>query len=63
MKQKETDALLANLCQRVLHNLMVNLDTKDLSEAYDTSTQYKDIYFYMVQRHLLLCSRWASSRK
>ena len=46
-KQKEIDALLANLCRRVLHNLMVNLDTKDLSEAYDTSTRYKDIYHYV----------------
>ena len=26
---------------------MVNLDTKDLSEAYDTSTWYKDIYRYV----------------
>ena len=33
---------------RVLHNLMVNLDMKDLSEAYDTSTPgYKDIYHYV----------------
>ena len=37
-KQREIDALLANLCKRVLYNLMVNLDTKDLIEAYDTST-------------------------
>ena len=36
-KQREIDALLANLSKRVLHNLMVNLDTKDLIEAYDTS--------------------------
>ena len=46
-KQREIDALLANLCKRVLHNLMVNLDTKDLIEAYDTSTRYKDIYHYV----------------
>ena len=26
---------------------MVNLDMKDLSEAYDTSTRYKDIYHYV----------------
>ena len=26
---------------------MVNLDTKDLIEAYDTSTRYKDIYHYV----------------
>ena len=32
-KQKEIDTLLTNLCKRVLHNLMVNLDTKDLIEA------------------------------
>ena len=29
-KQQEIDALLKNLCKRVLHNLMVNLDTKVL---------------------------------
>ena len=46
-KQREIDALLANLCKRVLDNLMVNLDTKDLIEAYDTSTRYKDIYRYI----------------
>ena len=46
-KQKEIDTLLTNLRQWVLHNLMVNLDTKDLSEAYDTSTRYKDISRYV----------------
>ena len=46
-KQREIDALLANLYKRVLHNLMVNLDTKDLIEAYNTSTRYKDIYRYV----------------
>ena len=46
-QQKEIDALLANLCKRVLHNLMVNLDTKDLIEAYDTSIRFKDIYHYV----------------
>ena len=46
-KQKEIDALLANLRKRVLHNLMVNLDTKDLIEAYDTSIRFKDIYRYV----------------
>ena len=46
-KQKEIDALLTNLCKRVLHNLMVNLDTKDLIEAYDTSIRFKDIYRYV----------------
>ena len=46
-KQREIDTLLANLCKRVLHNLMVNLDTKDLIEAYHTSTRYKDIYRYV----------------
>ena len=51
-KQREIDALLANLCKRVLHNLMVNLDTKDLIEAYDTSIQYKDIYHYVQDSRL-----------
>ena len=46
-KQREIDALLANLCKRVLHNLMVNLDTKDLIEAYDMPIRYKDIYRYV----------------
>ena len=46
-KQREIDALLANLRKRVLHNLMVNLDTKDLIEAYDTSIRFKDIYRYV----------------
>ena len=31
-KQKEIDALLQDLQKRVLHNLMVNLDMKDLVE-------------------------------
>ena len=51
-KQREIDALLANLRKRVLHNLMVNLDTKDLIEAYDMSSQYKDIYYYVQDRRL-----------
>ena len=46
-KQREIDALLANLRKRVFHNLMVNLDTKDLIEAYDTSSRLKDIYHYV----------------
>ena len=51
-KQKEIDALLANLHKRVLHNLMVNLDTKDLTEAYDTSTRFKDVYRYIQEGRL-----------
>ena len=47
LKQREIDALLANLRKRVLHNFMVNLDTNDLIEAYDTSTWFKDIYHYV----------------
>ena len=35
------------ICARVLHNLMVNSDTKDLIEAYDTSIRFKDIYHYV----------------
>ena len=31
-KQQETNVLLQDLRKRVLHNLMVNLDTKDLAE-------------------------------
>ena len=51
-KQREIEALLANLCKRVLHNLMVNLDTKDLIEAYDTSIRFKDIYHYVQDSRL-----------
>ena len=36
-KQQEIDALLKNLRKCVLHNLMVNLDTKDLIESYTKS--------------------------
>ena len=36
-KQQEIDALLKNLRKWVLHNLMVNLDTKDLIENYTKS--------------------------
>ena len=36
-KQQEIDALLKDLRKRVLHNLMVNLDTKDLVENYTKS--------------------------
>ena len=31
---------------------MVNLDTKDLIEAYDTSIRYKDIYHYVQDSRL-----------
>ena len=46
-KQGEIDTLLANLHERVLHNLIVNLDNKDFIEAYDTSIRFKDIYRYV----------------
>ena len=39
-KQQEIDVLLKNLRKRVLHNLMVNLDTKDLIEHYMKSLRY-----------------------
>ena len=39
-KQQEIDALLKNLHKCVLHNLMVNLDTKDLIENYTKSLRY-----------------------
>ena len=51
-KQKEIDALLQDLRKRVLHNLMVNLDMKDLVESYNTSLQYKDIYNYITDSRL-----------
>ena len=51
-KQQEIDALLKNLRKRVLHNLMVNLDTKDLSESYTKSLRYREIYNYIADGRL-----------
>ena len=51
-KQKEIDALLKNLRQWVLHNLMVNLDTKDLIENYTKSLRYHEIYNYIADSRL-----------
>ena len=51
-KQKEIDALLKDLRKRVLHNLMVNLDTKDLIEHCSTSLRYRDIYNYVADGRL-----------
>ena len=42
-KQQKIDALLKNLHKWVLHNLMVNLDTKDLIENYTKSLRYRKI--------------------
>ena len=52
LKQQEIDALLKDLRKRVLHNLMVNLDTKDLIEHYTKSLRYCDIYNYIVDGRL-----------
>ena len=49
-KQQEIDALLKNLCKWVLHNLMVNLDTKDLIESYPNLLRYREIYNYIADR-------------
>ena len=51
-KQQEIDALLKNLRKRVLHNLMVNLDTKDLIESYTASLRYREIYNYVADGRL-----------
>ena len=51
-KQKEIDALLKDLRKRVLHNLVVNLDTKDLIEQYANSLRYRDIYNYIADGRL-----------
>ena len=51
-KQQEIDALLKNLRKRVLHNLMVNLDTKDLIENYTKSLRYHKIYNYIADGRL-----------
>ena len=51
-KQQEIDALLKNLRKRVLHNLMVNLDTKDLIESYTKSLRYREIYNYVADGRL-----------
>ena len=51
-KQEEIDALLKNLRKCVLHNLMVNLDTKDLIENYTNSLRYREIYNYIADGRL-----------
>ena len=51
-KQQEIDALLKNLHKQVLHNLMVNLDTKDLIESYTKSLRYREIYNYIADGRL-----------
>ena len=51
-KQQEIDALLKNLRKQVLHNLMVNLDTKDLIENYTKSLRYCNIYNYIADGRL-----------
>ena len=51
-KQHEIDALLKNLHKWVLHNLMVNLDTKDLIESYTKSLRYREIYNYITDGRL-----------
>ena len=51
-KQEEIDTLLKNLGKCVLHNLMVNLDTKDLIQNYTTSLRYREIYNYIADGRL-----------
>ena len=51
-KQQEIDALLKNLRKCMLHNLMVNLDTKDLIESYTKSLRYREIYNYIADGRL-----------
>ena len=51
-KQQEIDALLKNLHKCVLHNFMVNLDTKDLIESYTKSLRYREIYNYIADGRL-----------
>ena len=46
-KQQEIDTLLKDLRKCMLHNLMVNLDTKDLIEEYEKSLRYREIYKYI----------------
>ena len=55
-KQQEIDALLKNLCKRVLHNLMVNLDTKDLIESYPNLLRYHKIYNYIADGRQWQCN-------
>ena len=51
-KQQEINALLKNLRKWVLHNLMVNLDTKDLIESYTKLLRYREIYNYIADGRL-----------
>ena len=56
-KQQEIDALLTNLCKHVLHNLMVNLDTKDLIENYNNVIKIsQDIQLYCRQQTFWKCN-------
>ena len=52
LKQQEIGTLLKDLRKCVLHNLMVNLDTKDLIEQYTKSLRYRDIYNYVADGRL-----------
>ena len=52
LKQQEIDALLKNVRKHVLHNLMVNLDTKDLIEHHTKTLRYRDIYNYIADGRL-----------
>ena len=44
--------MLKDLRKRVLHNLVVNLDTKDLIEQYTKSLRYRNIYNYVADGRL-----------
>ena len=54
-KQKEIDTLLKDLRKRVLHNLMVNLDTKDLIKHYSKSLRYRHIYRLLTTSQMVVC--------
>ena len=51
-KQEEIDTLLKNLCKQILHDLMINLDTKDLIESYTKLLRYCEIYNYIADGRL-----------
>ena len=51
-KQQEINALLKDLRKYVLHNLMVNLDAKDVIEHYTKSLRYHNIHNYVADSRL-----------
>ena len=50
--QMEIDNVLAEMCTKVLRQLVVNFETADLIREYDRSVRFKDIYAYIARDKL-----------